>query len=107
MKVRHGFVSNSSSTSFCILGVCASSIEGLNTEQVDLYDLLEDSELDYQCGIEDYYDDFVIGISPSSLDENLTIKQSKERIADLINKKFGTEFTSEKITFHTDGGREG
>lgn len=111
MKKRMGFVSNSSSSSFCILGVTSDEIE----EQIDVNTLSEEfdwyyfssKDIQVRSGISDYYESYVIGVSPSSLDENLTIVQNKEVVAEKINKVFGTTFTKDDIGFMVDEGYNG
>lgn len=119
MKLKLGFVSNSSSTSFCMLGITLSIINerlrklGLSEIESD-YDEIQDKiniddniKLDFDRGISDYYGDYIIGQNPESLDEDLTILRHKKNIADKINKTFGTDFTGKDVGFHTDGGYEG
>jgi len=120
MKKRLCFVSNSSSSSFCILGVTSKEIEKQvdlikkttnkvyadeDDEDFDWYDF-ETKELTVHYGIDNYYDLYCLGISPSKMDENLTVAQNMQNVAELINKTFGTTFTKENIGFMTDGGHD-
>ena len=115
MKVRLGFVSNSSSSSFSYLGIRFSNLEDkIKVEIEDTYDFLEDkfgweSEetfISYTSGIEDYYDDFVIGVSVDNLKDEETILEAKIKIANEINKVLDTNISEKDISFHTDGGHD-
>ena len=105
MKIRNGFVSNSSSSSFCILGIPLSDlgIEDLDSA-IDIIDCHEN--LSYESGIETYYEDYVIGINPECIDENKTIKETKQEIANMINESLNVNITPNEISFHTDGGMD-
>jgi hypothetical protein len=100
MKIRAGFISNSSSSSFCILGVVAD--HDLNSEIK--WDLPKGFV--YEYGISDYDGEF-IGMNPESLDENMTIKQHKEYIAKTLSESYGVEVKSEEVSWHCDGGYDG
>ena len=85
MKLRQGFVSNSSSTSFCAYGVCIDfdEIKRMGTVSISDYDkiqeamekVLDQSNLDYAFGEEYAY----IGLPYEDLKDNETGKQFKER----------------------------
>ena len=121
MKRREGFVSNSSSSSFCILGIhkddIRKSLKESSTENTDDYtydekldEIFESidykSELTVESGISDYRGYF-IGIEPSSIDENKTIKEVKQELAEKLSKLFNTKISSNDLGFYTDGGYEG
>lgn len=118
MKIRQGFVSNSSTSSFCIYGTCISSSEleellkseykamiALSSEEPD------EDELEYDWGTvlddlfsnEDgnwtYYDiggdgEYFIGRSWTDIDDNETGRQFKDKIEAVISKYFNTEGVS-------------
>ena len=99
MKRRSCFVSNSSSSSFCILGM------PIDREE---FELIENSVLkekhDYGYGIEDYYEQVVVGISPYGISDDETLGEVKTRVAEKL-KKVGIK--NPEIGWHTDGGFDG
>jgi len=97
MKIRNGFVSNSSSSSFCILGV-----QMKNTDKKSYIPGLKMEE-----GIYDYCEDEVFkGLYPWDIGDNETILQAKERILKIL-KENGIERKLEDIRWFIDGGYDG
>jgi hypothetical protein len=97
MKIRHGFVSNSSSSSFCIYGsqvevedlmkaAKALDIE-FDEEDFDDYDIGEQIEsktdLEYHSMMGEYY---YIGRSYSNIKDDETGKQFKESVVNAFEK---------------------
>ena len=80
MKIRQGFVSNSSTTSFCIYGT---HVEKIPEQYQDDYKIgnLEINRLNYS----DYY----VGLSPDSISDNETGAEFKERVKLEIEKELG------------------
>lgn len=100
MKVRKGFVSNSSSTSFCIVGVQYSEEEYEKIEQ----QVFETPEL---CGTRiTEYDPFTVGLHINKMLDTETLGEFKKRSLDLINKIDKT-ITIKDIGIHIDGGYDG
>lgn len=84
MKIRYGFVSNSSSTSFCIYGAIVK-------EEID-----EKTFLDYYYGDPDCDRTIYLGLEYSNMKEDETKAQFKERIQKEIDRLFpGQEITCE------------
>lgn len=112
MKHRFGFVSNSSSSSFCILGIPVTSEQfeevGIN-EPWDSYDKLKELGLNLERGIDTYYEEWVIGINPNSLlhdKGNLSINKIREEVRDNLSKLFNKEIDIEEVQFRSDGGHD-
>jgi hypothetical protein len=111
MKIRNGFVSNSSSSSFCILGKIYGYDEFkkiTGEEFIDnVFNKYNIENLTYGYGIECYNeDDVIIGMDVNELNENLTIKKSKEKVLDKL-KLFDENIKIEDIKFYVDGGFDG
>jgi hypothetical protein len=113
MKTRKGFVSNSSSSSFCILGISREDLITSLGKDVDddrIKSLLE-NEFYIQNGISEYSeDDFFIGLPPGRIDEDKTIKETKDEIVAILNRKLGNyllpgkKIIRENLAFYIDGG---
>lgn len=91
MKVRNGFVSNSSTSSFLIYGTEVTSklrtlLEEKQGDEVELYELFESEGLDYYTETE--YGD-VVGVSFTSLGEDETPRQFKARVNAKLEGVFG------------------
>jgi len=88
MKIRNGFVSNSSSSSFFVYGTEITR-EDLNNSPFWDENLQELSGefRDLQVGADDY--SVVIGLPPSDGDDSETFGQFKHRVKDRIEKVLG------------------
>lgn len=101
MKVRIGYVSNSSSSSFCILGI--KTPEHIEDE----YDIKYYGDiLTYEYGIYNYYNQYFIGAKPSCMKDNETLLEFKQRICEAL-KKNNIDVKPEDLQWFTDGGYEG
>jgi hypothetical protein len=104
MKIRSGFVSNSSSSSFCILGV---SVDNDAYEKVydKKYNKEDKTILDSECSIS-YEGEHYIGLNPEKIGEDETIGQAKDRIVTEASK-LGITIDKKDIDWITDGGYNG
>lgn len=123
MKIRTDFVSNSSSSSFMLIGACFNNKEikdawlklhpedsekfNEDSENYDIYDLAYDlaAELGLKCerGIENYYDDYVFGLPYDDMSYSETKGEFQQRINSCLSKAF----TVDEIGPCLDGGYEG
>jgi hypothetical protein len=100
MKIRNGFVSNSSSTSFCLLGLCL----GKNARK-KAQEIIKDTQLrmERDCGGGDY---IYVGMPPEAMKDEETLKEFKDRILKQICDK-DPSFVNTKLEWITDGGYDG
>ena len=103
MKIRNGYVSNSSSSSFCILGIIKPDSFSID----DLYKLPRYSFLTYSNGIYEYSDEeYIIGAEPREMKDNETLMQFKERICSKF-KEYNLDVKPEELKWFIDGGYDG
>lgn len=104
MKVRHGFVSNSSSSSFCVLGIVLDDKYNIDEDVREQLESNTDLELVY--GVGDYYEQQLMGIGPGGMKEDETLRQFKQRIVDEF-QKHNVTVDIKDIDWHVDGGYDG
>lgn len=97
MKVRNGFVSNSSSCSFCIYGIAVdedelkSVYEAVKGEtDLDSYDIAGaiSEETNVEFHKPSYDDTYYFGIDACDVGDNETGAQFKERVKSALSKYF-------------------
>ena len=116
MKTRNGFVSNSSTTSFCIYGVCI-DLDDIREEVRKNFNIKsDDGDVDYDEDYDEYqYDNVIedmaekdglechspyhdstkyIGISWASIKDDETGREFKQRIEDTVKKFTDVECTT-------------
>ena len=97
MKIRNGFVSNSSTSSFCIYGAA------IDKSKVD-EDAVEKAGLEYHRGDPNNGDDYVyIGRSWCSIKDDETGAQFKKNIEILLKEMFETT----KCSTYEEAWRDG
>lgn len=101
MKTRIGFVSNSSSSSFCIMGMVVDSDVAIRFDEM-CYSV----ELRSFYGIDTFYNETLLGLEVSAMKEEETLAQFKQRVlADL--QKIDNTITINQIHWCVDGGYNG
>ena len=116
MKVRKGYVSNSSSSSFCIMGITESSLLEKNPELAEAFDNGEyedieeclnidwrNDEITVENGIAKYYDDRVIGLDVEEMKDDETLLDFKKRVLDFFKSK-NLNIDIKDINWYVDGG---
>ena len=105
MKIRLDFVSNSSSSSFMLVGQAFDGNELVEawkrlhpdeakttTDEFDYYDLADniagELSLSLARGLDHYYDQWVLGLSFDKMKDNETKKQFMQRIQASLEKAF-------------------
>ena len=112
MKTRLGYVSNSSSSSFCIVGIVTELDGDFKQDKDDSdydYDFVERicKNLDFHRGIYDYSEDrWIIGKSIKSMKDDETLASFKKRIFQELVKS-GFTGGEDHIGIRIDGGYEG
>ena len=96
MKIRQGFVSNSSSTSFCVYGIW------VDHPEEELRDMAE--EMGLFCHRDQYGDGLYIGREWSSIGDEETGKQFKEDTQEKIDK---LPTDNKKCSTHEEGWYDG
>jgi hypothetical protein len=81
MKVRTEFVTNSSTTSFCIVGTQFGSPD--NPNGADLYELADKAGLEFYSN--DGYE-YYVGLGITRMPDNVTMKQYKEKAQKSVDK---------------------
>ena len=101
MKVRLNYVSNSSSSSFCILGIVVDYNEYGYVDTYDLPDIISNTGLDnYSC------DDLIIGAPPDRMRDDETLLDFKKRILKQLRQAGFKDTKIEDLAWHIDGGND-
>jgi len=100
MKIRTGFVSNSSSSSFALWGMSFSLEDGEEENGLpDTPENLFEGKISYVWAFEEGY--AVAGLSPNEQAENQTLAEFKEQIRAKLEKILKRPIIKEEVEFHS------
>lgn len=101
MKIRQGFVSNSSSSSFLLMGMPLDKDDKRIGESK--WEEPELGKLNFAYGIEKYYGNIVFGISPDLMKDDETLLEFKQKVVDMFIEA-GVGCTTDDISLCMDAG---
>lgn len=101
MKIRTGFVSNSSSSSFCLVGY-AIDMDYDNDDELE--EKFKDSNLIIRCGISDLEDCYIVGKDIYSMKDEETLLEFKKHILEELQKYYDKDISISDINIFVDGG---
>ena len=116
MKIRKGFVSNSSSSSFLIVGTTSETIIKEVATKMGKYDVTEDEfniDLDYGCSTEEFfnfygsYEPNYIGIDVSKKIKTTSFEDLRKEFKDILMNNYNIDISLSDIDLHFGESGEG
>lgn len=109
MKIRNGFVSNSSTSSFCVLGI-KKNILNIDSD-CHLLSLFNESQEEliygYANDIFNYKHNLVFGISAVDIPNDITINDIRVKMVNHFKKFLNIDLNPEDIKWWIDGDING
>jgi len=109
MKIRYGFVSNSSTTSFSLFGLSLSEEELQNYKIKDFYELetkLSEIKEDVECFSHPHCEQIYLGIPWHTIADNETGKEFKDKTIEILKRVF-PDISDDKFGLVEDGWYDG
>ena len=114
MKQRIGFVSNSSSTSFCVFGIVMDRDVVMNlldemfgTNEYEVEDFFRGFDIDAYSGLDNYSDSYVVGVDVCRISQDITLREQRNIIAGKITSIFGKIVPPNEVDFIVEVGYDG
>ena len=101
MKIRQGFISNSSSSSFLLMGMLLDKDDKRIGESE--WGEPELGKLNFAYGIEKYHGGIVFGIGPDLMKDDETLLEFKQKVVDMFIEA-GIECITDNISLCMDVG---
>jgi hypothetical protein len=111
MKIRLGFVSNSSTSSFCIFGLRIDGEEISGGKECELISLCNKIGLKWQRSLYDTYNDndqtFFVGVNAVDMPRDKTLEQIEKDIKEKLIGQVPPELLNTQLMWHEQAAYDG